>query len=708
MNSTLILILFQYGAKLKHLSLFCISLLFSQSLLLAESSDELDKVLEEATTIATKTKLNADYVPGTVTVISGEKLKSLGITNLAEQNAFDMIVGFDSSTLSLRGSGSIYGAQGNKIKWMINDKPISSEIWGIPKLGVGQIVFPIPTDAIDRIEIIRGPGSAIYGGNAIYGVINIITKKETGTLFTTLSQMQSNKFGKALGGYSSFRKNGLEASAIVSAEKSDGWDLPITTQAPAGSGNLPNAYGNNVIMADISYKNFDFWAYKLKAKNNYSRLQWDPSNYLPQDNTEPVQSNTYTMLGVQGKFDITSGVLLTAKAGINQYENSADVMFFPSYLLASNPSNLDGVRKIDYRESTKYLEGMLETTIGSNRLLGGAYAGFLSVDQDDVTQMWSRVSGRTVYNPLGTSTHLLTTNNPKRINKALYLQDEIQLDEQSTVTVGARYDTYSDGREALSPRIALVYQYDESNILKAQYSRAFRPPSFSEQYSPNNQASHTDYESETADTVELSYIFKTKDSSLKTTVFNSRTKNMITYHDNTYETINLENPTTVNGLEMELTKNYDRINLGANMAFYKSHRGEVKLTRAGHSLNYDPSEFALSADFLANVYATINSDTPYPTTLWYHYTGSKKRVNNNLLNDDGNIIAATNGSTPVQDYMNITQKIKGIAKDLDLEFGVKNLFGKTLKTLHFPLNPPNTSDIPYMKQTFWVNLLYRF
>jgi len=708
MNITLILIHFQYGAKLKHLSVFCISLLFSQSLLLAESSDDLDKVLEEATTIATKTKLNADYVPGTVTVISGEKLKSLGITNLAEQNAFDMIVGFDSSTLSLRGAGSIYGAQGNKIKWMLNDKPISSEIWGIPKLGVGQIVFPIPTDAIDRIEIIRGPGSAIYGGNAIYGVVNIITKKETGTVFTTLSQMQSNKFGKAVGGYSTYKQKDLEVSAIVSAEKNDGWDLPITTQAPAGSGNLPNANANNLFMADLSYKNFDFWAYRLKAKNDYSRLQWDPTNYLPQDNTEPVQSNTYTMLGGQGKFDIASNLLLTAKAGINQYENSAHVMFFPSYLLGSNPDDLDGIRKINYKESTKYLEGNLETTVGSNRLLGGAYAGFLSVDQDDVTQMWSRISGHYIYNPSGTSTHLLTTKNPERINRALYLQDEIQLDEQSTVTVGARYDTYSDGREALSPRIALVYQYDESNILKAQYSRAFRPPSFSEQYSPNNQPSHTKYESETADTVELSYIFKTKDSSVKTTAFNSRTKNMITYHDNTYETINLENPTTVNGLEIELSKNYDSLNFGANMAYYKSHRGEVKLTRAGTVLNYDASEFALSANLIGNLFATFNSDTAYPTTVWYHYTGSKNRVNNNLLDGNGNIKATTNGSIPVQDYVNVTQKINGIAKDLDLEFGVKNLFGKTLKTLYFPLNPPNTSDIPYMKQTFWVNLLYRF
>ncbi|OHD92073.1 MAG: hypothetical protein A2552_06215 [Sulfuricurvum sp. RIFOXYD2_FULL_44_160] len=669
---------------MKYLSVLCILLLLPPSQLLAEISDDLNTMLEEATYIATKTKLNADYVPGTVTVISGEKLKSLGITNLAEQNAFDMIVGFDSSTLTLRGAGSIYGSQGNKIKWMINDKPISSELWGIPKLGIGQIVFPIPTDAIDRIEIIRGAGSAIYGGNAIYGVVNIITKKETGTLFTTLSQMESNKFGKGIGGYGSFKKNDLEVSTIVSMEKSDGWNLPITTQAPVGEGNLPSANGNNLVMADVSYKNFDFWAYRLEAKNNYARLQWDPSNYLPPDNDEPVQSNIYTMVGVLGKYDLSSNVILTAKAGINQYTNRAEVIFFPT---------INGVRTIDYVESTKYAEGTVETTTGVHRLLGGIYAGYLSVDQDDVLQTWNNVHS------------LLTANDPKRINKALYIQDEIYLDK-STITLGARYDTYSDDRRALSPRIGLVYIYDQSNILKAQYSRAFRPPSFSEQYSPNNQPANQTFESETADTIELSYIFKAKDSSIKTTAFNSRTHNMITYHDFTYATINLKTPTTVNGVELELTKNYDLIDFGANIAFYQTKRGEVKVNGAG----YNPSEFALSSKFLGNLFATLNSDTPYPTTFWYHYTGSKNRVNNAYLSNNGNIIGiyTTNGSTPAQDYLNITQKISGISKGLDVEFGVKNLFGKTLKTLYFPLNPPNTSDVPYIKQTFWINLLYKF
>lgn len=683
-------------------------MLFTQSLYASEDNTNLTEALEEATTIATKTKLNADYVPGTVTVISGEKLKSLGINNLAEQNAFDMIVGFDSSTLSLRGAGSIYGSQGNKIKWMINDKPISSEIWGLPKLGVGQIVFPIPTDAIDRIEIIRGPGSAIYGGNAIYGVVNIVTKKGSNALFTTLSRMESDNFGRAIGAYGSFEHNGLEVSTILSAEKNDGWDMSAESQSLHQSGNLPSASGNTLFMGDFSYKNFDFWAYHLEPKNDYARLQWDPTNYIPTDNHNTVQSNTYTLIGLKTEFNPSSNVLITLKGGLNQYTNQAYLMYYPSSVLVNNnPNHLDGMRTIDYVESTKYAEGTATATLDNHRILGGVYVSYLSVDQDNVTQTYTN---STTYDP-GRFMTLLSVKNPTRNNKALYLQDEIELDEKSTLTLGGRYDTYSDDRSAFSPRIGFVYLYDDSNIFKTQYSRAFRPPSLAEQYSPNNGSTLQTFNSETADTYELSYIFKTQDTSVKTTAFHTITFDMITYHDFTYKTINFDNPTTVNGLELELNKNFESFNLGANIACYKSHKGEV---RQPFTL-YNPSEFALSANTLVNVFATFNSDTSYPTTLWYHYTGGKHRVNNDYLLassgaviHSGSIYYTTNGSVPVQDYLNITQKIGGIAKDLDLEFGVKNVFGKTLRTLYYPLNQPNNTDIPYMGQTFWINLLYKF
>jgi iron complex outermembrane receptor protein len=670
------------------LSLVYTTTLFADTLNQVNDLQEMGKILGDATYIATKTKLNADYVPGTVTVISGEKLKSLGINNLAEQNAFDAIVGFDSSTLSLRGAGSIYGSQGNKIKWMINDKPISSELWGLPKLGVGQIVFPIPTDAIERIEIIRGPDSSIYGGNAIYGIINIITKEQTDALFTTLSQTQSDKFGRGIGAYGTIKENDLKLSTVVSLEKHDGWNFPVESQSLSDKGNLPNANSNNLIMADVSYKNFDFWAYRLEVKNDYSRIGWDPSNYVPPNNSEPVQTNTYTMLGIQTKYNLLSNVELTAKAGFNQYTNSAEVLFFPA---------INGLRTIDYVESTKYAEVTAETMVGSNRLVAGLYTSLLCVDKDNVHQTWNSVQS------------LLTANNPKRINNALYIQDEIQLEEKTTLTIGTRYDAYSDGRNALSPRVGLVYLYDDSNIFKAQYSRAFRPPSFSEQYSPNNPTSHTNFESEIADTVELSYIYKTFETSFKTTLFNTTTHNMITFHDFTYETINLENQASVNGLETELTKNYETMNFGANMALYQTHRGAIQLYNNG-TRNYDASEFALSANMMANIFATINSNKRYPTTFWYHYTGSKNRVSSALVDANGNQIGiyGTNGSVPAQDYLNITQEVKEIAKNLDLQFGVKNIFGNTLTTLYFPLNPPDTNDVPYMGRTFWFNLAYKF
>ena len=124
------------------------------------------------------------------------------------------------------------------------------------------------------------------------------------------------------------------------------------------------------------------------------------------------------------------------------------------------------------------------------------------------------------------------------------------------------------------------------------------------QYSPNNVPfTHKTFHSEIADTIELSYIFKTKDTSIKTTVVNSKTSDMITFHDFTYETINLATPTTINGLEIELKTNFDTVNIGANAALYSSHRGGIKQTNN----NYAPSDFALSANYLANIYMTINS-----------------------------------------------------------------------------------------------------
>jgi iron complex outermembrane receptor protein len=270
------------GGELSKFSALAIAILACSSSLVAAETLTLDNELENVTEIATKTKVNADYVPGAVTIIKGKDLKALGITNLAETNAFDMIVGFDSSVKSLRGSGSIYGSQGNKIKWMINDKPISSEIWGNGIRGVGPIAFPIPVDAVDRIEIISGPGSSLYGENAIYGVVNIITKKDQNGVYSTLARNENDKYGIAVGGFTNYNKDDLNINLHVSSFSDDGWNLKVGTngnyynsvvaaQTPGnGPGNLPSNREGRVVMADIDYKNWSFWAYRLENKSGYA------------------------------------------------------------------------------------------------------------------------------------------------------------------------------------------------------------------------------------------------------------------------------------------------------------------------------------------------------------------------------------------------------------------------------------------------------
>ena len=74
----------------------------------------------------------------------------------------------------MRGSGGIYG--GYKVKHLINGIEITNQLFGTTWFP------PISVDQVERVEIIRGPGSSVYGGFAVNGIINVITKKNPAAL----------------------------------------------------------------------------------------------------------------------------------------------------------------------------------------------------------------------------------------------------------------------------------------------------------------------------------------------------------------------------------------------------------------------------------------------------------------------------------------------------------------------------------------------
>lgn len=127
-----------------------------------------------------------------------------------------------------------------------------------------------------------------------------------------------------------------------------------------------------------------------------------------------------------------------------------------------------------------------------------------------------------------------------------------------------------------------------------------------------------------------------------------------------------------------------------------------------HRFIFKSGNFPLAASSMTNIFLTLNPSENYPTTFWYHCTGSKKE--SSIYPSWWYFYIALgkdNGSVEAQDYLNITQQIKNIAKNTDLMFGVQNIFDKTQKNLYMPLSQkrPRYSGL---RTLFWMSLSINF
>src|SRR4051794_35179427 len=131
---------------------------------------ELLSIVQQETAVATKTRLNSDYVPGIVTVLEGDELEALGVRTAGE--ALGLVPGIQT-TRDNRGSelalvrGLDFPFNAGNIQVLVNSIAMARADGGI-----NTSALQIPVEQIERIEVIRGPGSVIYGDFAFMGLIN--------------------------------------------------------------------------------------------------------------------------------------------------------------------------------------------------------------------------------------------------------------------------------------------------------------------------------------------------------------------------------------------------------------------------------------------------------------------------------------------------------------------------------------------------------
>ena len=143
------------------------------------TSQSIEDLMKIQVTSVSKTEQTLSRTPSAVFVISQEAIRRSGATNIPD--VLRIVPGMDVSqinadtwAISARGANARFS---NELLVMVDGRPVYTQTFG----GVFWDVLDLPLEDIERIEVIRGPGGAVWGANAVNGVINIITKKASDT-----------------------------------------------------------------------------------------------------------------------------------------------------------------------------------------------------------------------------------------------------------------------------------------------------------------------------------------------------------------------------------------------------------------------------------------------------------------------------------------------------------------------------------------------
>lgn len=527
----------------------------------AAGSEEADLAMaygdKDFVMIATGSKTPINKAPSVASVITADDIKAMGATTL--EQVLETVPGVHVSyngnqwlpLYYIRGIATQYNPE---VLVMVNGIPITDQFVG----DRGRMWGDYPLENISRVEVIRGPGSALYGAEAVAGVINIITKK-AGEIGGTEAGVRAGKFdtydawaqhGGNWGGFdvATYLRLGKTAGsdAIVGADAQTSLDRTYHTNVSHAPGPLNAGYDAVDLQLDLSR---DKWRFRSSLR--------DRSNYGTGTGVADALDPSTKMHGRYITSDLTwqdpefgRNLGLTVQASYYDIaETNTEITLFPA-------GSVLPVAQSGGSTSTVGMVGQPQHWIRSERLhLSALYTGFerhklqygAGLNQDDMYKVTEtknfNFSGGvptclnlacSMVDVTGSSTLAFLTPH-KRDAYYAYVQDEWSLARDWTLTGGVRYDRYSDVGGTTNPRLALVWDTAYNLTSKLMYGRAFRAPSFVELYTINNPEAlgNPNLKPETIDTLELAFSWQVRDD-IKTglNLFHYRMKDVIKFMPN--------------------------------------------------------------------------------------------------------------------------------------------------------------------------------
>jgi outer membrane receptor protein involved in Fe transport len=416
--------------------------------------EETPKYEEQVVVTASKVEQALVNAPATVTLIDSQTIATSPATNYAD--LLRAVPGLNVTQTSARDinltSRAATGTLSTSQLALVDGRTIYQDFFGF----VAWDFLPINPSEIKQIEVIRGPASAVWGANALTGVVNVITKSPR--------EMQGTTFA---------------AQAGVFGRDADDVDR--------GNGALFSVSAGHAAVID------DRWAYKVSAGFYSQDALARPSGLIP--NGTGTLYPTFTNQG-------TSQPKLDARVDYDFPEGEQKLVFAGGFAgtegiihTGIGPFDIDRGTYLAYGK-TNYSRGALKLNAFVNHLDGDATNLLtvgadgqpllflfknttLDVEASDVTP-WRGThvfsyGGNVRYNAFTLS---LAPRGDSRTEAGAYVQDEIFLSDHFRWVVGARLDKFSSIDDVVfSPRTTLMYKPHPAHTVRVSYNRAYRAPS---------------------------------------------------------------------------------------------------------------------------------------------------------------------------------------------------------------------------------------
>ncbi|HJV84049.1 MAG TPA: TonB-dependent receptor [Noviherbaspirillum sp.] len=321
--------------------------------------------------------------------------------------------------------------------------------------------FMLDVDLIERVEFVPGPGSSIYGANAFFGVINIITKRGR-DLDGAQAAVQGGTHGagKLRASYGKRSENGAEWLLSASTFNDPGADLYFREfDTPATHNGIAHRLdydrGNSVFvkgtMGPFSLSASHAERTKGVPTASFSQVFNDPRSHT-------VDAQSVADIGYRATLADATEVSSRVYAG--RYDYTGDYIYdYPPLTV-----NRDGGRARWWGAEAK----MMVTRYTGHKLVAGA----------EYQRDYRRDQFNTNVDPYA----MYLDDHRHGTRSGIYLQDEVTLRENLLLNAGLRYDRMSSTGGTVNPRLALIFRPLPATTFKALYGTAFRAPNAYEMY----------------------------------------------------------------------------------------------------------------------------------------------------------------------------------------------------------------------------------